>query len=712
MWGAIGLDTIGLYIPIVRQLTGIIYLTFIPGILIIRVLKLHNLDSIETLLYSVGLSITTLMFVGLLMNTFYPRVGISKPISAIPLIITISIIVLLLCVLCYIMDKDVFNPSSCFINVKYILSYQALFLYQIPFLAIFGTYLVNFYGNNIILLLLLFIIAIVIFGGFDNIIEEKYYPLAIFVIALSLLYHISLISMYLVEWADISFEYWVAKLVLLNSIWDPTIYSNVNAMLSISMLAPIISIISGLELIWVFKIIYPLLFSLVPLGLYKVFQKQTDAKIAFLSVCFFMSMFMFYTIMLGLARQQIAELYFIIIILLLMDKQMVKMKRSFLLILSLFSLAVSHYALSYMYLLTIISAWFILILASNHDIQNFAKKYVDKYCFGNTIVSHIPKTKTISTTFVLLSIVVILTWYIHVTGSSAFNSIVQIGNIIANTIFTDFLNPAETQGLEIIFSKSKSGFIGRIYKMIHLIAQLFIVIGLIHSVLKWKSNRFHSEYLAISIPFIGMLIAGVVIPHVASTVNTSRLYGISLLVLSPYSVVGAIFVLEVLNNIVNKPFTSKRLSVVLYLFFMIFFLFNSGFIHEFAGHPTSFALNQTNINTTVFELQDVNAVTWLSRSIDSNDIVYADAKYAYLTKMELGYFYPLKKTKDGTNTIPDDTYLVLGVKNIKDEVIWLDDPLKSRMNTTMMNYKNSTLSNTIYSMNEIFNNGDAKVYFH
>ena len=88
MWGVIGLDATGLQIPILREFIGFIYLTFVPGIIILRILKLHKLGNIETLLYSVGLSIASLMFTGLFMNTVYPLFGISGPISITPLIIT------------------------------------------------------------------------------------------------------------------------------------------------------------------------------------------------------------------------------------------------------------------------------------------------------------------------------------------------------------------------------------------------------------------------------------------------------------------------------------------------------------------------------------------------------------------------------------------------------------------------------------------------
>jgi uncharacterized membrane protein len=175
LWGVIGLDAVGIQIPILRQLIGFIYLTFIPGIIILRILKLHKLGDIETLLYTVGLSIATLMFTGLFMNTVYPLFGISGPISITPLIITISVVVLVLCVISYIRDKDFADPR--YIDVKDVLSPPALFLCSIPFLSIFGTYLVNFHHNNIILMFLIVLIALIaILIAFDKFIMVLVMP--------------------------------------------------------------------------------------------------------------------------------------------------------------------------------------------------------------------------------------------------------------------------------------------------------------------------------------------------------------------------------------------------------------------------------------------------------------------------------------------------------------------------------------------------------
>ena len=377
LWGVIGLDAIGIQIPIIRQFIGFIYLTFIPGILILRILKLHKLGNIETILYAVGLSIATLMFTGLFMNTLYPLFGISGPISITPLIITISAVVLVLCILSYIRDKDFSDPN--YIDVKDILSPPALFLCLIPFLAILGTYLVNFHHNNILLMFLIVIIAIiVILIAFDKFIPKNLYPLAVFVIAISLLYHASLISMYIWGW-DIHYELYLTNLVKINGIWDPTVYSTCNAMLSLVMLAPIYSIITDMSITWVFKIIYPLLFSLVPLGLYRVFQKQTNDEIAFLSCFFFVSIFTFYGEMLALARQQIAELFLVLLILVMIDKDMNKKASAFLFLVFGISLVVSHYGLSYIYMFCLISAWLLLILAENPKMQKLMNNFYSKF---------------------------------------------------------------------------------------------------------------------------------------------------------------------------------------------------------------------------------------------------------------------------------------------------------------------------------------------
>jgi uncharacterized membrane protein len=707
VWGVIGLDVIGLQTPILRQLICFIYLTFIPGIIILRILKLHKLGNIETMLYTVGLSIATLMFTGLFMNTIYPIFGVSGPISIVPLIITISILVSILCILSYIRDKDFSDPS--FIDIGDVLSLPALFLCLIPFLAIFGTYLVNSHHNNILLMFLIVILAIIaLLVAFDKFIPKNLYPLSVFVIAISLLFHGSLISMYIWGW-DIHVEYYISNLVIANPLWDSTIPSTVNAMLSIVMLTPIFSNICSMSLTWVFKIIYPLLFSLVPLGLYRVFQKQTTDKIAFLSGFFFMSGYIFYSEMITLARQQIAELFLVLLILLMVDKNMNKIKRSFLFIVFGISLTVSHYGLSYIYMFCLISAWLILVLMDSPAIQRLRDNFHSKFSRKSEKLTGNPNStnvenRTISSTFVLLFITFTLTWYMYVSSSSAFNTIVHIGDHIASSIFTDFLSPEATEGLRMMTAQPKSGLLHEINRSIHYLNQIFIIIGVL-ALLKYREMKFERGYAAFSVINLVILFAAVSVPFFASSLAMTRLYHITLFFLAPFCVIGGITVFRMLSKVVRVAWTSKSVRIslkVLSVYFVIFLLYSTGFVWEVAeGQSGSIALNST-MDYPRFNDQEVLGAKWLTE-VKGDEPIYAD-DYRSLLLGSLGGH--VRSFPVDVNQIHADSYIYLGSLSIEKKEILLVDRKSARR--AKREYINS--SQIVDDRNKIYNNGGAEVY--
>ena len=259
--GLMVIDALGFNIPFLREFLSIIYLLFVPGILIIRILRLHKLGSVETLLYTVGLSITTLMFLGLLLNTIGPVIGLLKPISLIPLIITISIFVIILSVMSYLRDKDYVDPD--FINIMDLMS-------PATFLAIFRTYLMSWYKINALLILFILLLSLIVILFAYNRISRKLYPLIIYIFSVSILFQTSLISSYVTGF-DIQQEYYLANLVITNSFWNSNLNFVVNSMLSVTILAPILSIFSKIDLNWILKIIYPALLALVPLGLFRFY---------------------------------------------------------------------------------------------------------------------------------------------------------------------------------------------------------------------------------------------------------------------------------------------------------------------------------------------------------------------------------------------------------------------------------------------------------
>ena len=724
VWSVIGLDVIGFQIPIIRQLIGFIYLTFIPGIIILRILKLHKLGNIEMLLYTVGLSIATLMFTGLLMNTVYPLFGISGPISLTPLVITISIIVLVLFVLSYIRDKNFSDPS--FIEVKDMLSPPALFLCMVPFLSIFGTYLVNFHHNNILLMLMIVVIALVVLLiGFDKFIPKNLYPVAVFVIALSLLYHTSLISMYLQGW-DIHHERFIANLVIINSCWDLTIPYMGNAMLSLAMLAPIFSNICSMCLTWVFKIIYPLLFSLVPIGLYRVFQKQTDDKIAFLACFFFVSCSTFFIDMPELARQEIAELFLVLLILLMIDKDMNKTKRSFLFIVFGISLAVSHYGLSYIYMFCLTSAWLILVSLDHPAIQklgdNFYSKFSryrykrEKLALAGNPISLKVKDRTINSTFVLLFITFTLSWYMYVSSSAPFNTIITIGDHIASSISTDFLNPETAQGLDMMLTKPTSGLLHEVNRVINYLNQIFIIIGVIVLLLKHRVLKFGREHATFSMVNLLILFAAISVPFFASSLNMNRVYQITLIFLAPFSVIGGITVFKMISRVLKVSWTDKnvrRSLKVLSVYFVIVLLYQTGFIWE-VTEGCSGSTSLSNRDSTCYTETEAIGAQWLAHFSDSSSIIYADT---YGRMIVYDHFHidqrnrQLFEIPSNIRQMREDAYIYLRSWNIEKHEVISFSMSKARIKSKRVNFEEVPgLFNLISIKNKVYDNGESQVF--
>ena len=358
--GLIGLAGLGFDVPGLRQITGFIFLSFIPGILILRILKIHNIGVIESLLYSVGLSLAFIMFSGVAANFALPLIGISRPISVFPIMATLVVFTLILMPIAYKRDKG-FSASTP-TKLTEILSPSSLFLILVLLLAIFGALMVNFYQNNILLLVFIIVVAgIVGLAVFGRFIDHRVYPLAIAIIALCLLYQTTLISPYLTGF-DIHFEYYFEQLVVDNGYWDATSPYGYNTALSITMLAPIYSLILNIDGAWIFKVIYPFIFSLVPLALFHIFSQQMSSKKAFLAVFFFMAVPTFFLEMISLAKQQIAELFFVLFLLLMVDRKLGLSQRFSLAVVFGLSIVVSHYGFAGIFLYYLIVGGVLIIL--------------------------------------------------------------------------------------------------------------------------------------------------------------------------------------------------------------------------------------------------------------------------------------------------------------------------------------------------------------
>ena len=664
MWGVIGLDAIGIQIPILRQLIGFIYLTFIPGIIILRILKVHKLGNIETLLYTVGLSIATLMFTGLFMNTVYPFFGISGPISTWPVAITITIFILALCIISYLQDKEYQPPTGyAAANLKEFLSPPYLFLTLLPLLAALGGVVVTFYHNNIILLIVIILIALVpVLVAFTKFIPEKAYPFAILAISLALLLHVTMVSMYPMR-LNVDGEFYYQNLVIQNAFWDSSLSATANTVLSITILGPMYSTMLRMNSIWLFKLIYPIIFSMVPLVLYQICSKQLGNRYSFLSAFFFVSGFYFYVEAPLLRRQQIAILGFALIILLLVERKLLPVQKVTLTIIFAFLLVVSHYSTSYICLILFTFAYLLFFVLKSKTGNNLLKRLQNKISFLTTYKKFwttAPMFYLLTSSFICLYFVFDLAWFMYTGSGSSFDNAVMLGNHIYLDI-DEFLDPTTKSPLiESAFGIGlfSAPFLNKIYRLLYYTTQLCIIIGFLRSIL--RPERFSEGYIVLSTACASFLFISIVVPFLSVAMNMPRIYFILLILLSPFCIIGGKTTWEMLTSLskrfifwlrmgsgkcyeglselaitTDRPPVSTFSKVFVLIILVPYFLFNVGFVFAVGGYtqediltcgvPASASLSYGKIDTGYHNQQEFVSAKRLAGMISQDSMIYADA---------------------------------------------------------------------------------------
>jgi uncharacterized membrane protein len=688
--------TIVLNITIARQVIGFVYLTFIPGFIFLKLLKLNDLDLWETIILSAGVSIGFLMCIGLFVNALGPLVGVLKPLSLMPLMITVNSVVLLTLFLSCFRNKEAsaFKP---FIIPKLSKLSPSIYLFiLLPILSVLGAICVNVFQNNVLLLTLIIAISVLFILGTasEKFVPRKIYPFAILMIAIALLFHSSLISNY-VYGGDSTREYYLFRVTEENSHWDPSFsayatehdqrsYDMMNAMLSVTVLPTIYSHVLNMEGTWIFKIIYPLIFSLVPLVLYQIFRMHLSEKTAFMSTFLFMAYEAFFTELLGLTRQIIAELFFVLLFYILLKPKISKMNKSIFFAVFSIALIVSHYSISYLFIFLVFLTWIALSAL-------------------NILRGRVSKT-SITASLVALFFVMSFAWYIYTSKSGAFEQVLSMIDYVSRGILTEFFNPSSRSegvlmGLGIAAPPSLGHLIGRIFAYL---VQFFIVIGFLTLIRDRKKTVYDDEYHVFILLNMALLALLIVLPNFAASFNMTRFYHILLFFLAPLFILGS----ETLFNILWR-FKTKAYPLILILIILIpFFLYQTEFIYEVTGDESwSIPLSKYRmgaipyIHFGLIQEQDAFGSKWAAQNLNAErTTIYSDwpvslflLKNSGVSKIEV-ISNPTVKHANGT--------LYLRRVNVEYGIV-----------RGIENYWNLTqFSSDLNNMNKIYSNGGSEIY--
>jgi len=715
--GSIILDCLGLEVPIIRQSISFIYLTFIPGILIFGIFRDIDLTRVETFLYSIGLSLFFLMSLALVMNFLYPKIDITHPISTYPLAITISSITLLLCCLWYLRNEQFLTVVNISINNPILPYIFALLL--IPFLAIFGAILLNFYNDNTFLLFLIALLSLLLLLAVLDKVPKETYTLVVWVISISLLLQATLASSYIAWGWDMTKETSFSALTTAKGYWDSSIQWNINALPSIVLLQPVYSILTDLNIIWTRKIIYPIIYSILPVIAFQYFRRQLNDKNALVSCFYLMVFYSFYTLLSRNIRTGTAEVFMALVLLTVTDDRLSFFQKKIFSIIFLISLILSHHATSYIFLYALITALVI------HTLLRRLRSYKTS-----------TRTILLSPTYVALAMILTISWYMYTTGSTGYNTLVSFSYDTLNTIFTEFFTPKGS--LSKYFQEALPLSI-QASKYLLIISTGFIVVGILDSLLDLISNKplkFQYEYIYLSMAFSVILFTSLYV----AKFNIARIGHILLLLLSPFLIVGINRLITSIKFFWKYSGTKENKSSQLFasIFLIILFLFSSGFFSEtlikgddYAPHilisknriMSSKTITSIEAKDYLYKIyvddQDFASSRWLMRYKSEHINIKASA-YSYLVRdyrivLPEGKAHIYRAIENIVQTLKSpeelkdkkDSYIYFRCYNFRDSII-ISKPYEYPIN--FINTSEFLCVINKEGKGNIYNNGCSRVY--
>lgn len=565
----------------------------------------------------------------------------------------------------------------------------------VPLLTVLGVCIDNTYNVNQLTMLALTLVSIfpIVILVSKSGISNSIYPIAIYSIALSLLLHVSLTGSF-INGADIQTEYFMANNVIEAAHWDQSITNNVNSMLSIVMIAPMSSLLLGLDLAWTFKIIYPVAFSLVPVILFYIYKKIFDSRLSFLSVTVFMFTPFFFLNMPFHARVQIVEVLVVLLIFSITYVERLTSPMRLIGITFLFGIVVSHYGMAYLFL-------FLMVLS--FLIQHLSNK------FFSAFDCHI-KLNTLSV-YLGIYMVFLISWYIYTSNGQPFSTVVNIFSGIGNSIFNDLLNPYSRDVMSLA-TREEFSPIRSVVKWSNAAIILSIIIGFVAVFFNQKKFNFDKNFFIFSLGSIIMLGASIGVPSFSSKLSFERLYQIQLIFLAPFAIIGLMTILRSKNI--------QKFAIVTSIFLSIFLLFNVGIVSEMVhdNFPINIALNRSVPTTSYsyYTQNDVDATQWLNR-YGVNDGKYFGSLFqgefimgAFMTKDMYVFDAATNNTcYDGTSYI-----LITNKETIYDQIVSTESQKENedkKFLARTVSFRDSSFSRTLFNTDKIYDTDVSNVDF-
>lgn len=670
----------------------------LPGSLILKLLRVEKIGVIKTVFYALLLSIVfDFLFIGGC-NVLFLHIGLKifEPVNLL-LVCSLGIIILL------ILGLANEHESVPHVSLGCLLKPSRMFMLGLVPIAVLSTYFINTHHESIlqvVLVCVVAILAVVTIFKFDGITKK----IAIFSITLTLLLQTGLIGNYLVEWADVFFEYWVPNTAMLDGNWNPSIALITNAMLSLAILPASFCTLSGLELLWFFKIIFPFIISFLPLGMYSLFRTQVDQRSAIIAVFLVIFSSYFFTSLLGLNRQAIATLFLVGVAIVIMDNQLSSRVRAPLTFLFMIGIVLSHYGLAFIAITAMFGMIVLLLLVKGLNL------FCDRTPKDQWIFWNAGRLAVV----LFLSSIFMIAWYSLVAGGEVIG---EYRAIVKSLLEMTSLGSSKITESPIITFSANFMYLD-LQPKITTIYLCMIGAGVLAFFMLPKYRMIKADYFVMIIPFFALFMAGYGIIGNVGFVEEGRFIfttSIFLVLLGVTSVKTIGRRLGQIDRIKAFRLSDKFLAILV----VWLLLSGSGVIAFASSVPSNAFLEPWVKERPNFTYPEVRAEKWvvahtgtyLNVTEDAYP-VWADSFNAYLTVSNQGTFKTIRGNGSGVvSSINEGEWVLIGRLNLETGRLLADDPNHlERMYVHWLWLDNLAFTETLVGYSMVYSNGHSQVY--
>jgi uncharacterized membrane protein len=487
-----------------------------------------------------------------------------------------------------------------------------LFPFLLFFLAVTGQFVLRTFGENSLVLALL--VATTVYAAFVYLSHPDsnlIYVLALFSISFSILLCFNLRTNY-VFGCDINLEYYEFGTTYATSHWIPS--SLYSSCLSITILPAILSSLTGINGLLIFKFMYPLILSFLPVVMFTIYRRWLGGNLSFVLSMFFVASTIYLLQMPSLARQIIGMFFFILTISFLMNSNSTKSWiRTFLFVLLSFGVIASHYVTGIMLIFTL------FLLACYPYMHRLLGKMMRRpnreACFS-----------LVPFKFFGFALFLGLLWYGFVTIIPGRYMIFSAENIINS--FKDFWNLTSRSryALDLVGITPRVGLPNIIGYWVGNIIRGFIFLGLLSFLIRKtvrKNFRIKNEFFLLASVSVLVLLSSVILPYVTIVYNLDRLYLSLLIFMLPFFAVGVFLLSPSIHRIGLSKEKSFRIILTLIIVAQMFF--STGLLGQIVGIHSFVVLNKFDTATKFNDLspdsryyifdEEATMIHWLTKYI-------------------------------------------------------------------------------------------------